>query len=378
MMKTQLSKQISIAKHIIDGSITIDSITEFQGMLQIFPNDPALRRAYADLLLRKQLSEAAAQAYHQAADLYAAAGLLLQAIVCQFLKWQIKKPSSAETQKLWNTLQKSKYHEIPTNAFFAALSPSALLALIKQIEIVRLPAGKTISKIGNAENALYFIVAGSVEAATYEPQKKSDDDQPESSVVLTENDFFGHLYPSNENRLSYCHTVTVGQTELVRILRENLRQVCRKHPRMELALIDLFRVRSEKEDLEALRSVRKADRHKLPIKMNLKIWPGSAGHYGLILDGLCRDISVDGMCIVLDAKYANVSSIYKSIQNAKIEMSMPSEAMTVNVLGSIAWSKEIYNEQQQRTVALGIRFEQMSPQMSGLLMVFANLLNDSE
>ncbi|MDX1706979.1 MAG: cyclic nucleotide-binding domain-containing protein [Desulfobacterales bacterium] len=378
MMKTQLSKQISIAKHIIDGSITIDSITEFQGMLQIFPNDPALRRAYADLLLRKQLSEAAAQAYHQAADLYAAAGLLLQAIVCQFLKWQIKKPSSAETQKLWNTLQKSKYHEIPTNAFFAALSPSALLALIKQIEIVRLPAGKTISKIGNAENALYFIVAGSVEAATYEPQKKSDDDQPESSVVLTENDFFGHLYPSNENRLSYCHTVTVGQTELVRILRENLRQVCRKHPRMELALIDLFRVRSEKEDLEALRSVRKADRHKLPIKMNLKIWPGSAGHYGLILDGLCRDISVDGMCIVLDAKYANVSSIYKSIQNAKIEMSMPSEAMTVNVLGSIAWSKEIYNEQQKRTVALGIRFEQMSPQMSGLLMVFANLLNDSE
>ncbi|NIV99293.1 hypothetical protein GWN26_09185 [Candidatus Saccharibacteria bacterium] len=77
---------------------------------------------------------------------------------------------------------------------------------------------------------------------------------------------------------------------------------------------------------------------------------------------------------MLDAKYANVSSIYKSIQNAKIEMSMPSEAVTIKVLGSIVWSKEIYNEQGQ-TVALGIRFEEMSPQMSGLLMVFANLLN---
>ncbi len=161
-------------------------------------------------------------------------------------------------------------------------------------------------------------------------------------------------------------------------MQENLRQVCRKHPKIELALIDLFKVRSEKQDIEALRAVRKADRHKLPIKMNLKIWPGTAGHYGLILDGLCRDISIDGMCIVLDAKYANVSSIYKSIQNAKIEMSMPSEAMTINVLGSIAWSKEIFDEQQQRTVALGIRFEEMSPQMSGLLMVFANLLNESE
>jgi hypothetical protein len=32
-MKAQLSKQISIAKHIIDGSITIDSVDEFQGVL---------------------------------------------------------------------------------------------------------------------------------------------------------------------------------------------------------------------------------------------------------------------------------------------------------------------------------------------------------
>jgi CRP-like cAMP-binding protein len=373
-MRTQLSKQISIAKHVIDGTITIDSVDEFEGMLQIFPNDPALRRAYADLLLRKQLPTVAAQSYQHAANLYADAGLLLQAIVCQYLKWHIKKPSPAETQTLWDTLQKSKYHEIPTNAFFASLTHPALLAVIKQFELIRLPADKTIGKIGHEENALFFIVAGSIKATTYEPLKKSDTRQPKSSIYLSENDFFGRIYPLNESQRSYCHTVTAGQTELVRILQENMRQVCRRHPRIELAIIDLFKVRSEREDMEALRSVRKADRHRLPLKMNLKIWPGSAGHYGLILDGLCRDISVDGMCIVLDAKYANVSSIYKSIQNAKIEMSMPSEAVTIKVLGSIVWSEEVYDE-QGRTVALGIRFEEMSPQMSGLLMVFANLLN---
>ena len=54
-MNGQLSKQISIAKHIINGSITIDSVQEFQGVLQIFPNDPALHRAYADLLVRSCL-----------------------------------------------------------------------------------------------------------------------------------------------------------------------------------------------------------------------------------------------------------------------------------------------------------------------------------
>ena len=108
--------------------------------------------------------------------------------------------------------------------------------------------------------------------------------------------------------------------------------------------------------------------------MNLKIWPGTAGYYGLLLDGLSRDISVDGMCIVLDAKYANVPSIYKNIKNAKIEISMPSQALTIKVLGSIVWSNEVYHE-EQRTMALGIRFEEMSPQMSGLLVVFANVLN---
>ena len=375
-MKTQLSKQISIAKHIIDGTITIDSVDEFKGMLQIFPNDPALRRAYADLLARKKLPDRAAQSYQHAAILYADAGLLLQTIVCQFLKWRIQTPSPAETQTLWDTLHKSKYHEIPTNAFFASLSHTALLAVIDQFELIRLPAGKTISEIGNKENALYFIVAGNIKATTYEPLKKAGTSQPKSSIYLSENDFFGRIYPLTESQRSSSHTVTTGETELVRILQENLRQVCRRHPRIELAIINLFKVRSEKENLLSLQSVRKADRHRLPLKMNLKIWPGSAGHYGLILDGFCRDISVDGMCIVLDAKYANVSSIYKSIQNAKIEMSMPSEAVTIKVLGSIVWSKEVYDE-QGRTIALGIRFEEMSPQMSGLLMVFANLLDTS-
>jgi hypothetical protein len=68
--------------------------------------------------------------------------------------------------------------------------------------------------------------------------------------------------------------------------------------------------------------------------------------------------------------------VYKNIKNAKIEISMPSEAMTINVLGSIVWSNEVYHEEQP-TVALGIRFEEMSPQMSGMLVVFANTLNQT-
>ena len=373
-MKGQLSKQISIAKHIIDGSITIDSVQEFQGMLQIFPNDPALHRAYADLLVRKQLSKAAVQSYQQAAELFAAAGLLLQAVVCQVLKWKIQAPGDAETQKFQHTLRKSKYHEVPTNVFFARLSHTGLATFMDAMELVRLPAGKMVNKIGNEEDALYFVVAGHIKATTYEPLSKTDFEHRKSTVYLSENDFFGYIYPFNETKLSHSCTETIGPTELARISRRKLSQMCRSHTPVELAIIDLYKARSDNEDINALRTVRKADRHKLPVKMNLKIWPGTAGHYGLILDGLSRDISVDGMCIVLDGKYANVPSIYKNIKNAKIEISMPSEAMTINVLGSIVWSKEVIY-QEQRTVALGIRFEEMSPQMSGLLVVFANILN---
>jgi CRP-like cAMP-binding protein len=375
-MNGQLSSQISIAKHIVDGSITIDSVSEFQGMLQIFPDDPALHRAYADLLVRKKLYGAAAKSYHRAAELFAGSGLLLQAVVCKVLNWRIRPPAAAEIQNFRDILHRSKYHAIPTNAFLAGLSHTELAAVMNAMELVRLPTGKTINKIGDEENALYFIVAGNIKATTYVPLEKNDLDHRKSSVYLAENDFFGHIYPLNETQLSQAYTETISQTELARISRDRFIQICRRHTPVELGIIDLLKARSNIDDTETLRAVRKADRHKLPLKMNLKIWPGTAGYYGLILDGKSRDISVGGMCIVLDAKYANVPSIYKNIKNAKIEISMPSEAMTINVLGSIVWSNAVYQE-KQRTVALGIRFEEMSPQMSGLLVVFASTLNQT-
>jgi len=374
-MKGQLSKQISIARNIIDGSITIGSVKEFQGMLQLFPNDPALHRAYADFLVRKQ-SSAAVNSYHRAARLFAASGLLLQAIVCQRIKWQIREPAPEESQKFWLTLHKSRYHELSTNIFFTRLSHKELMAVMNVIELIRLPAGKTVNKIGDEENAIYFIVSGNIKATTFEPLEKTDVDHRKTIIDLSDSDFFGDIYPLDENKLSHYYTETISRVELVRLSRKKLLPICRKYANVELAIIDLLKTRSETADLEAMRSVRKAHRHKLPVKMDLKIWPwpSSADHYGLVLEGLSRNISVGGMCIVLDAKYTNVPSIYKNIQNAKIEVSIPSESITLNVLGSIVWSKEVVDE-EQRTVALGIRFEKMSPQMSGLVVVFANSLN---
>ena len=53
-MRININQQISIAKHIVDGSITLDSTDEFKSILRIFPSDPALHRAFADHLVRKK------------------------------------------------------------------------------------------------------------------------------------------------------------------------------------------------------------------------------------------------------------------------------------------------------------------------------------
>ena len=77
--KANVFNQISIAAQIIDGSIKIDSKAEFENVLELFPKDPALIRAYADLLTTKGEPRMAADSYGDAAGLFIESGMMLQA-----------------------------------------------------------------------------------------------------------------------------------------------------------------------------------------------------------------------------------------------------------------------------------------------------------
>ena len=373
-MNDQLSKQITIAKHIIDGSITIDSVKEFEGMLQIFPNDPALHRAYSDLLARKKSYAKAVQSYHRAAELFIAAGKMLAAILCKILQWRIKKPSHHEARKFYTALFSGSYHETRLKLFFDRLSYPELVALMNRMERVRMPEGSTIRKIGDAEKALYLIVSGNIKSTTYQPLEKNETDHQKTTNYLAENDFFGDIYPFGEEKLSQEHTETTSRVEMIKLSKEKLIQACKKYSNIELGILDLYQTRSKDDDENIMRSVRKTERHPLPLRMNLKIYPDALSHHPVVLDGYSRDVSVGGMCIILDAKYTNIPTMYKSIKNARIEISLPSEALTINVSGAIVWNKEVYYQGQQ-TIALGIQFEDMSPKLSGMLVVFADILS---
>ena len=92
-MSDQPERQISIVGHIIDGSVKIDSVEEFENVLKIFPNAPGLHRAFGDLLAEHKSFDSAVDAYGTAAKLFADSGSVLQAMVSMILEWLIVQPS---------------------------------------------------------------------------------------------------------------------------------------------------------------------------------------------------------------------------------------------------------------------------------------------
>ena len=376
-MKHELSKKITLAKRIIEGSITIDSIIEFEGMLQIFPKDPALHRAYSELLTRKKSYDKAAKNYHQSADLFIASGKMLPAILCKMHQWRLKKPNPQEVRQFYSSLIGGNYHETALTVFLNRLSFPEFIALLNRAEQIRLPAGRALKKIGDVEKALFWIVSGSLKSTIYQPLKKNETDHQKSTLHLSENDFFGDIYPFKEQKLSQSYTESASRVELIKFNKSRLLNACKKYPNIELGIIDLVNARSNGDDKGILRTVRKTERQKLPLRINLKIYPDASSQHPVVLDGHTTDVSVGGMCIVLDAKYANIPAVYKSIKNGKIEISLPGDAMTISVTGAIVWNKEAVFE-GAKTVALGIQFEEMSPRLSGLLVVFADMLSGED
>jgi hypothetical protein len=60
-----------------------------------------------------------------------------------------------------------------------------------------------------------------------------------------------------------------------------------------------------------------------------------------------------------------------------IQISLPNEELSLNVKGTVVWSREI-NIEEETTVALGMRFQEMSPKARGMLLGFANNLEKFE
>jgi hypothetical protein len=124
--------------------------------------------------------------------------------------------------------------------------------------------------------------------------------------------------------------------------------------------------------------MQKGGRYKLPIRMSLEIYPQNSFNYPIIVEGYSKDISIGGTCVVLDEKdmdvHSSIASFHKSTKDAKVKISMSIEALKLKVSGKIVWTQKIHVDGKQ-TLALGIKFDEMSPKFQGMLFAFADNLN---
>ena len=367
----------SIPDHIIDGSIVIDSIEAFSSILKQFPKHPALLKSYADLLFRQELLDMAAKSYAEAAELYLKSGRMLQALVAQKQQWLIKPPSSHDLNAFLSTLEQGDFRETPLKLFFNRLSPKEILSIISGFVRVRLFAGKTVQKAGDLESDLYFVVSGTLQDSFYPSLETKEKVHRKGNITLTGDDFFGEVYPFKKDQTCNSDIKTITQVELVKISRQKLMKLCRDFPNIELALIDLFKIRSGPEESAQPSTVRKAERYKLPIKMNLELAPKGTFKNPLVVDGYSSDISIGGICVVLNGQSDHIGHLLATLpetaDSSKIRVNFPGETMELKVWGNIKWRHEIHFN-GHKTLALGIRFQEDSPKLRGMLFMFANSL----
>jgi CRP-like cAMP-binding protein len=371
----QLSLDKDTIEHIANGSIVINSIELMLDILNKFPSEPDLVRIYADMLLKDKMHAAAAKAYNRATSLYLKNGKMLPAIVAKISQWHIEMLSDQNVKSFFSELSNNNNKELPIGRFFSKLSIDELKALCFLFETIRLPAGEVVKEIGDTEDHLFFIVSGQLKDSIYLTLQNQRKVFRKPTLILSENDYFGDIYPFNKEQRSQSYIETLKPVELVRIPKEKLMRICRKYPNIELGIIDLLKIRSQSIEGEPSFKLRRAPRYELKLKLNVDIFPKNSVKKTITLEGFSKDISIGGMAIILDLNnikdLVDISSLRSSLNEAKICIGIPAEMLSWMVSGRIVWSRKIVHE-GAKTVAIGMQFSKMSPRVQGLLFSFIN------
>jgi hypothetical protein len=353
-MMDRIDRQDSVVNRIIDGSITIDSVEEFEDLLKAFPNDPRLRRVFADRLLEEKPINAAEE-YKTSSRLFLEAGMPLQATTCKIFEWRIIKPSKEDELSFHSDLCGCNPQDIETQKFFTKLSYEEMIALMARIVPHNYPADTMLKKFGNEENELCFVVSGALEETNYHRTETDERVKKKSTTNLIESDIFGEIYPFDEVNLSESDIESITCVELLKISKLNIAALCTEHPNLNLLVQNLCKFCFESKRERYSKKVRKATRHQLPMQVNLKIFQEESGKPPLSLSGFTDDVSLGGTCVVLGAKYQTGDITHLTGKNVKIQLNLPIESINLNILGSIVWGKEIPVE-GKKTAIVGVQF----------------------
>ncbi len=368
-MNNRTTKRKSIVSRIIDGSVTIDSVKDFENLLKAFPNDPWLHRFFADLLEREKSFYAAADAYGTAAELFIEAGMIIQAIASKILEWQLLGLSYQEGQDFFSSLRKARSKNTGVQRFFIKMTYPEMIAFMSMLVIRHFPEGSMMKKFGDEENNLYFVVSGTVEKTIYHRLENGRKVQKKSSENLMENDFFGEIYPFEEEKISRSTVETMTRVEFAKISKRRLMKICKKYPRVKRLIHDLYQSRPESDDETFSYTIRKSVRHQLPTQVNITIFSDDPDKAPLDLSGFTQNISLGGASIVLEAndETAHFGSLVG--KQVHIQIYLAIAFVNLSISGTAVWSKEISLEGKKSAV-LGIQFEEMTDKDRRLLQSY--------
>jgi tetratricopeptide (TPR) repeat protein len=189
--------QYSVMQRVIDGSLAVDSIEEFEEILKIYPDDALLYRKYADLLIEKRRLKDAVQALDKAARLFLNQGMNLQAIVAKILQWGIEKPSHEQGMQFHRLLSRKGGQYFPLQRIWADMRYPELVTTMLRLVRVRLAAGDRITCVDDPANEIYFVVSGTLmetlsEDCQLEASRAGMDIDPR---LIGPNDIFGNIFP---------------------------------------------------------------------------------------------------------------------------------------------------------------------------------------
>ena len=160
---------------------------------------------------------------------------------------------------------------------------------------------------------------------------------------------------------------------MIIIGRMELMTICGNHPDVETGLKNLL---ADTEILpEEKPSIynRKTSRQNLKITLAVEIYPDETGRSPYLFKGFSSDISLGGVCLVIDPKYRDLPTGELMGRIAKLRISLPDESVGLNIFGTLAWRKQVELDGDPTTM-LGIQFNDMPPRLRGLLIVFANTI----
>lgn len=343
---------------ITDGSLTIDSTEEFEALLKKFPDHPFLVKAFADFLSGQESFAQAAQYYRKAAELFARGEVILYAVFSKVMEWHVAGSSRRECRDLYTAIREVR-SETPLNDFFCHMAYLELLAIMTHLEPLRLPTGTVVKNSGDAEEILYFIVSGAVAETNRLTAGEGGEIRREFSANRAEMNYFGDVYPLDEQKQFPSMIETVHNTELLKISKSQLTDLCEEYPKIEILLMRLAKAHRLSTEKGVTQKDRRAVRYQLQAQADMKIFKNESNKGQLILKGFIQDISLGGACISLGEKYLTGSPAEIIGKSVKVLVNVPKVEIGLNLFGTIAWCREVLREGKTIVIA-GIQFKDMT------------------